>query len=448
MSLAAIELCDAALVMSRGSDLVAAGPGYAALVDGRLVFGDPARSVLRASPRLAQRAYWAALSESTLAVPLADAASGADLAARQLAGLWQARADATAAILVVPPGWSESQLGLLLGIAGEIGMPVAGLVDIAVAASRRPYPDRALWDVVAGLQTAWITRIGQEGGARLGARISVERFGVETIERGCAEFIARAFVDSSRFDPLHQASSEQRLFDRLDGWLAAAMRQETIALALEHGGHRYEARLSAAALRAEVARLCEPLTRQLRTLLSPREPSVLQVHHRLAQLPGVIEALMMLPASAVVELEPGAAARGALRLRGAPADTHVLATALPFDQPAASPDALPAAAAGVAPTHLVHGSRAWRLGPVPLQVGAEMSEGEYGLKLTGQGVSRRHCTIRLEDGRMVLHDQSRYGTALNGHRVESLAVLQAGDVIAIGQPPQELVLVAEAAHAP
>ena len=33
--------------------------------------------------------------------------------------------------------------------------------------------------------------------------------------------IAAAFVRRTRFDPLHEAASEQRLWDGLPGWLAA-----------------------------------------------------------------------------------------------------------------------------------------------------------------------------------------------------------------------------------
>ncbi len=448
MVTAAIELCDSALALASGGELAAAGPGHAALIDGRLVFGSEARAVLRLKPRAVHRSFWHSLAEAPLAVPLGTALTTADLVQAQLASLWQARGAADAAVLAVPAGWSTEQLGLLLGIAEGVGMPVAGLVDGAVAASRRPYPGRALWHLVAGLQATWLSRIEQSSGATLGFRHGVERFGIETLERGATEFIARRFVECSRFDPLHNARSEQLVTDRLDGWLALAARQDLVPLELEHGGHRYEATLEAAALREAMTRLCVPLTQRLRTLVSPREASVLQVHHRLAEFPGVIEALLTLPGCAVVLLEPGAGARGALRLRAAPAASHTLTTSLGFDQPALAAAALPQAAAGRPPTHLVWGSRAWRLGDRALQAGTESADGAYNLALTGNAVSRRHFTIAREDGQFVLHDQSRYGTLLNGHAVTGAAVLQAGDVISVGQPPLVLTLVAEAGDAP
>ena len=444
MVTAAIELCDSALAMVRGNELLAAGPGHAALVDGRLVFGNDARVQLRLNPRQSQRAFWQGLSVTALVAPLGTATTTADLVQGQLASMCGNNTDGTAVIFVVPAGWSVEQLGLLLGIAAELGLPVAGLVDAAVAASRRPCPGRALWHLVAGLQQTWVSRIEQTSGvAALGVRHGIEQFGIDSLERGAAAYVASRFIECSRFDPLHDARSEQQLFDQLEHWMAQAARQEVVALALDYGGHRHEATLEAAALRERIARLCTPLTQRLRTLISPREPAVLQVHHRLAEFPGVIESLLALPGCAILQLEPGAAARGALRLRAAPADSHALTTALAFDQAPLEGTTLPTALGSRAPTHLVFGSRAWRFGERPLAAGTAPEPGEYGLPLVGNAISRRHFTIAREAGQVVLHDQSRYGTRLNGHPVTGAAVLQAGDVISVGQPSLAFTVVAE-----
>ena len=97
------------------------------------------------------------------------------------------------------------------------------------------------------------------------------------------------------------------------------------------------------------------------------------------------------------------------------------------------------------PSHLVFGSRAWRLDGLALRIGSEAVAGEYSLIIDPKhaGVSRRHCSIETSDGRMVLHDHSRFGTRLNGHKVQGSAVLQPGDVISLGDPVCELRLVAE-----
>ena len=63
------------------------------------------------------------------------------------------------------------------------------------------------------------------------------------------------------------------------------------------------------------------------------------------------------------------------------------------------------------------------------------------------GVSRRHCSLHKKNGQCVLEDHSRYGTFLNGHRIDGSAVLQVGDALRIGSPGFEFQLItAEGEH--
>lgn len=448
MALVALELNDACLAIARDGEVVLAGPGYAAANGGPACFGEEARARLWLNARSAQRRYWAELAEAPLAQPLGACRSSADLVHRHLQVLQAQCAGAEAVALALMPGWSTAQLGLLLGIARDIGLPVAGLVDTALAAARRPCPGRALWHLQATLGAAWLTRIGQTADlAMSGEHERIERMGIEALERGCAEFIARAFVACSRFDPLHDAGSEQQLHDALPGWLAGAARDARVEMALEWRGNRFAAWFESAALRAHVQQLCEPLLRRLRALASPREPSVLLVHHRLADVPGLVDALLRLPACTPVLLEPGAAARGALRLRSGAVSAGALCVtaALPWDQPAELPGTGNGAFVAKLPTHVLYAGRAWRIAGGPIHVGTALDEDEYGIRLAAgtQGVSRRHCTIRIDDGRVVVYDQSRFGTFLNDHRIEGSAVLEPGDELAVGQPALRLLMITE-----
>jgi pSer/pThr/pTyr-binding forkhead associated (FHA) protein len=57
------------------------------------------------------------------------------------------------------------------------------------------------------------------------------------------------------------------------------------------------------------------------------------------------------------------------------------------------------------------------------------------------GISRRHCSLLRKNGQCVLEDHSRYGTFLNGHRIEGSSVLQVGDVLRVGSPGFEFQLI-------
>ena len=150
-------------------------------------------------------------------------------------------------------------------------------------------------------------------------------------------------------------------------------------------------------------------------------------------------------------LAPGAAAAGLARRAAGqllPGSGPVAITELPWDQGPADPPAASATAPAVAeilPTHLLAGHTAYRLGDGPFRIGSELQPGEAGVALDPalRGLSRQHCTLRRENGALFVFDHSRFGTWLNGHRIDGAALVQPGDVLAIGSPPVELRLLAE-----
>jgi hypothetical protein len=146
-------------------------------------------------------------------------------------------------------------------------------------------------------------------------------------------------------------------------------------------------------------------------------------------------------------LEAGATARGALaRCRGnADAATGVsLLRQLPWDQ---SPidigqHADEQSTAGV-PTHILYGSIAHSIGNSPLVLGSEDSTDERAIALGSDmpGVSRRHCSLIRRNGQCVLEDHSRYGTFINGQRIDGTSVMHVGDSLRIGSPGFDFKLI-------
>ena len=72
---------------------------------------------------------------------------------------------------------SES-LGLFLGIANEIGIPVVGLVDAAVAATRREYRGAVPVHVDMSLHSTSLSRMAQGGQAQLERNAIIEGSGL------------------------------------------------------------------------------------------------------------------------------------------------------------------------------------------------------------------------------------------------------------------------------
>ena len=143
-------------------------------------------------------------------------------------------------------------------------------------------------------------------------------------------------------------------------------------------------------------------------------------------------------------LEPGATARGLVARcsEQQPAGGVTLVRHLPWDQAPVSLD-VASGSSGSQPSHVLLQNNAIALNARALSLGSQPAEGERWLDL-GQdvaGVSRRHCDIAVTDGQCVVTDHSRYGTFLNGHRIDGSAALQTGDVLRVGTPGVELRMI-------
>src|SRR5690606_5245449 len=235
----AIEINDAGLVVADRNEVLAVQPAYALAENGRIATGAEAQRQARLKPRHVSNRYWASLSLEPGSAGIGDLNS-AELAYRQLEALWKRFADgASSAVLVVPGSYTREQLGLLLGIAEECGMPVAALVDAAVAAANRPYPGRRVVHVDAGLHRVSVTAVEQADEAVAGDELALESTGLAAVQDMVARWIAETFVLATRFDPFHHADSEQTLFDRLPRWLGSLGEAETVELELEHGDDKF-----------------------------------------------------------------------------------------------------------------------------------------------------------------------------------------------------------------
>jgi hypothetical protein len=451
MSFLGIELNDHAITGIRDDQLVFTEKGCALNSNSHVVFGAEALKAAQIQPSAFYDRYWRELAEQPLARVTPELKTSADLAYRQLHGLWGSfGAGITQVAFAVPGYWSTEQLGLLLGIAQEAGMPLTGLVSLPVAATRREYPDYEVIHIETDLHATSLTRMSQEGAAAIAEEPVVLDMGTVQLRRTIAEYFARRFLECSRFDPMQDAGSEQTIYDQLDGWVGILVRNGEAELSTEFKGNQFRALTSSAVLYEWLQRRCQPLIQSLRARTSVDRPTALQLSSSLATYPGVAQMLADLPGCDVFVLEPGAAARGLAQRQeslGGKLGSVTLTEALPWDQPSAdvSLERAMAGSAGLVPSHLVLDGRAYRLTDRPLRIGSEANTGDYSLMLSSRhtGVSRHHCSIEFSAGRVVLIDHSRFGTRLNGYRIQGSAVLQPGDTISLGDPVCVLKLVAE-----
>ncbi|MEM9401530.1 MAG: FHA domain-containing protein [Pseudomonadota bacterium] len=447
MSLLAAHINDGAITVLNAERLLYRQPGFALLDDEGISLGDAAEHVARLKPRRIDHRFWERMDTEPLGYSRFPNLSSADLVSRHLEQVWSAVSGAGDQLLIAVPGYmSNQQLSLFLGIASELNIPIAGLVDAAVAATRREYRNAVPVHIDISLHKSILSRLSQDGQVLVERTEVIDASGLSGLSDAWIRKISDCFVHQSRFDPLHTAETEQALADALPHWLAASMRADSVSMTVESRGTNYTAEIESIDLVSAAAPVYQRIAAQLRTLLRADEVPAVQLSDRAARMPGLADMLSARVGGEVFLLEPGATARGLLK-RGALEQTGGAAVsllkALPWDQAAVDIDVDIASNDGTQPTHVLFDHVAYPVNDRPLVLGSQSSDGarwiDFGRDMPG--VSRRHCSLVREGGQCVVEDHSRYGTFLNGHRIDGSVVLQNGDTLRLGTPGFELELI-------
>ena len=452
----ALELIDSGLLLARRrgetSEVLTEVPGIAFLGDDTTRTGDAAVERIRLNPLLAHTNFWRGLSTEDLTRPSRLARTTADIAfaqAEQLLG--PHKSDGESVLLAVPAGYSREQLPLLLGVINETGVRVSGLVDAALAAcSLEPAPARVL-HLDLELHQAILTVLEYSGGDRSGLKRSryeiVLRHGVLDLHQTIRQFIAETFISKTRFDPLHDATTEQRLVGQVPGLLAQLREQEQTVVSMQFGDRPLEVEIE----RAQVIGALDPHYVELLRLVQGARVAGMQIQLRLgpriAAYPGLVERFGTLRDCEVRLLPRGAAALGTLQHEATVSrpDSLALVYHLPIAratgaESTAEPEATPAP---LRPTHLLFQGRAWRISDQPLVIGWSVDAQRRALVLpsSSPGVSRAHCTVVRRNGAVMIEDHSTYGSYVNEERVAGRTALTVGDRLRLGSPGVTLELI-------
>jgi hypothetical protein len=320
---------------------------------------------------------------------------------------------------------------------------VAGWIDAAVAACAGLEARETVLHLDVQLHQAVLTVLG--GTDRL-VRQRVEvtpRVGLKPLFAAWGQLIAGAMVRRTRFDPLHQAATEQQLLDRLPHWLQALASAESVDVQVEAPAGVFSVTLPREQFVFAAESWYSQLLDAVAAVRRAGVPVTIALSARAALLPGLATRCAGLAEAEIIQLPAAAALRAALAqaeaIRGL---EPALVTALPRAVPAprAAAQAKPR---GERPTHLLFAGRAHAITAEPLRVGlAAAGARSLVLPAPAAGVSREHCELLREGDEVLVRDLSRYGTFVNGERVVETARLAAGDRLRLGRPGVSLELVA------
>ncbi|MDH3211326.1 MAG: hypothetical protein OEM05_02465 [Myxococcales bacterium] len=450
MPTVAIELNDAGVTIARQGTLLPESPGYA-LVDGeQLVVGAEAREQARLQPRHVHSRFWDRLALDPLPRPTPLARTQADLACAHLSQIWgHVREGCDGVVFAVPGSFSHAQLGLLLGIAQSCSMPVAGMVDAAVAATPASESGHNLVHVDLQLHRAVVTGLRFTTSLmRTGVGTNAQA-GLASLHDAAVKLIAELFVRHTRFDPLHRARTEQQLYDLLPECLGRLRRDDRVEIRMRAGGKTH-----GAVLRHDwLLEALGPRYRQIAELIEetrePGEPTLVNLSSRANALPGLADLLGGLSGCEVVVLEPGAAALGALareaEIRSAEGSVRFVSAlgggrrVVPVRE--SKP---PRERETLRPTHVLHRDVAHRIGTTPLAIGTAIADAEPGIRLapSSRSAPPGRCAIFLDGSEVRIEDHGESGTLVNDEKVEGTAQLHVGDRIRVSASGEELRLIA------
>jgi hypothetical protein len=464
MSLLGLELSDAGILVAGGDppELLKIdgnsieSPGFALAEKQGLTVGVTAERKAHLYPRQILSQFWDQLNIEPLEQPNSFAQNHAEIAFAHFARIWENVKQYAREMLIAVPGfYTREHLGFILGITQELDIPVKGFIPLAVAGVPERLPEGLLLHLDLHLHRFEVTRLERTQQLSQKDSISAEGYGLSTLYRRWVDAIAEEFVGSTRFDPLHQAATEQELYDRLPGILRQLHRDSDVYFEMTGGSKVYHVTLTRDLFYKKGA----PVYEEMRRLVSrfferygkAEAGPVLMLTDRIARLPGIKEMMADIENCNFIKLEPGAGALGLLRFTS-PLFEQQAGNSSPFltSRPLPAAGHISKKVPGLnpaeqrQPTHILYRNLAYPITENPLIVGLERIAGKSGIQIQGQiaGVSRKHCVVKLEGNQVVLEDHSTYGTFVDENPVKRQTILLLGQTVRVGTPGETLNLIA------
>lgn len=231
-TLGILELNDFQLQLSLLEDNRIAEPidscGYATINTNKqsIQFGSDAQQQFRRQPLTSYNQYWNQLNVDPIDTRHNKLRHFADFAHQQLLDLHN-QANFDQLIIAVPASFNNEQLSLLLGICGQCPFEVVGLVDSAVLScingrtdnSNEPkslHLDIQLHQCLLTHLTNANANQSQSAYTQINNADIIPGTGISQLYAKLAHYLSEQFIEQCRFDPIHNADSEQLLYNLLE----------------------------------------------------------------------------------------------------------------------------------------------------------------------------------------------------------------------------------------
>lgn len=435
MTIGIIELNDLGIQVACDDEIVAISPGFALINNnGELLVGNDALKVTRLLPSWNNNHFWNHLNTNPIPNARDSIRHNADLAFAHLELLWEelkGRVDTV--IFVVPSFYNRASLSLLLGMAEECGIPTSGVVDLSIAAAcNQKLRDISLY-LDIHLHRITLTRLSNSLNLSRTNYITVCETGMATLLDRWASAVTNQFIQVKRYDPLHDAKSEQALYDALPDWIHSFETKRNNLFNLDIDGLKQSVSISVEQLMPACAPLYPQIIQAIRKQASINETSTLFLSHRFNGVPGIKDTLNLLEKIELVELPSNAAIAGAFQhadkiMSGGGTITHVVN--LPIKAASSADETVTRNQA----THLLYGDHATAIGRV-FKLSEEISSGLI------QDLSNPICSIYPKGVHVYVDIHKANKIKINGAPVTKQTTLKPGDTISLGDQIMTLISV-------
>lgn len=308
MSVKIIELNDRAIHVGDETGVILQSPGFALADGSSLVLGEEAERQARLQPTNSYNKFWHELSLD----PISHGNNFrhfADIAYAHLMHLAEEAEIGGDVIFAVPGNFTRQQLAILLGLVNHTPFRAGGVVDSAVAAAALAAESSNVIYIDLQLHQAVVTHLNiKSDHLQSGTTIQVPGVGSQNFMDLMMQMATGMFIQQCRFNPQHNADSEQQLYNELPGWLAEA-EEGNLILELRAGETLHTAKMPRESLINSLSGHFKKINEQLAPMLTERDTQIM-VSPAMATLPGFMASLPQ--QSQLIVLDQHAVSRGAL----------------------------------------------------------------------------------------------------------------------------------------
>lgn len=451
MSVKVVELNDSAVSVSDESGLLMQSPGFALVGDRGLEVGRAAEQQARLRPTTSFNKFWHQLSLEPLGYSLGNIRHFADLAYAHLLHVAEEASLDGDVIFAVPGNFTSQQLAILLGLARQCPFNPVGVVDAALASTVNLVNRPTLIFADIQLHQALLTRFSiVDGQLQRDSVVQIPEAGLQNYYNLIMQLATGLFIQQCRFNPQHDASSEQQLYNAIPGWLSEfGENRSSLLMEVKTSSAVHQAKLPWETLLQKLAEFYQRINQQIAGINTGPETQLV-VSSTLAGLPDFVSSLPEQGKLQIARPETlGKTCIEFARYINSVDEGFQFVTRLPVSaglnlKGSAGGETSQANAPGEAPTHVLFDSYALPLGKITIN---NEAQGDGPGRVNGKTIQLAMNGLpaylgQIErDGAQVSLVCGEAGALVNGKRISGKQSLALGDLVQFGEHSESIRLI-------